>query len=131
MTLGPIAIEGEGSASYDVGSLTPTVDADVVITENQDASLPGWKVLLGGGDDSLGIDVVLADDNQVSGSSANRTLDLGAGDNTLYLDGNLGMTVEAGKGDNWIQFTETISNLKDRSEERRVGTECVSRCGSW
>src|SRR3546814_15667031 len=48
MTLGPITIEGEGSASYDVGSLTPTVDADVVITENQDASLPGWKVLLGG-----------------------------------------------------------------------------------
>src|SRR3546814_2846191 len=37
MTLGPITIEGEGSASYDVGSLTPTVDADVVITENQDA----------------------------------------------------------------------------------------------
>ncbi|MFW7340149.1 hypothetical protein V0R37_01225 [Pollutimonas sp. H1-120] len=117
MKLGPITIEGEGSASYDVGSLTPTVDGNVVITENEDASLPGWKVLLGGGDDSLGIDVVLADDNEVSGSSANRTLDLGAGDNTLYLDGNLGMTIEAGKGDNWIQFTEQVSNLKD------VGTE--------
>src|SRR3546814_1278998 len=74
MTLGPITIEGVGSASYDVGSLTPTVDADVVIAENQDASLPGWKVLLGGGADSLGIDVVLAAENQVSGSSAHRTL---------------------------------------------------------
>jgi len=117
MTLGPIEIEGEGSASYDVGSLTPTVDGNVVITEKEDASLPGWKVLFGGGDDSLGIDVVLSDEGEVSGSSANRTLDLGAGDNTLYLDGNLGMTIEAGKGDNWIQFTEQVSNLKD------IGTE--------
>src|SRR3546814_13645040 len=80
MTLGPITIEGEGSASYDVGSLTPTVDADVVITENQDASLPGWKVLLGGGDDSPGTDVVRVDDTQVSGSSDTRSLDPGAGD---------------------------------------------------
>ncbi|MGB3288754.1 MAG: hypothetical protein WBA83_05730 [Burkholderiaceae bacterium] len=112
-TLGPITIEGDGSASYDVGSLTPTVDGNVVITENEAASLPGWHVLLGGGDDTLGVDVVLANESEVSGSSANRTFDLGAGDNTLYLDGNLGMTIEAGKGDNWIQFTEQISNLKD------------------
>lgn len=117
MKMGPITIEGDGTASYDVGSLTPTLDGDVVITEHKDASLPGWSVLLGGGDDSLGIDVVLSDDNEVSGSSANRTLDLGAGDNTLYLDGNLGMTIQAGKGDNWIQFTDEVSNLKD------VGTE--------
>src|SRR3546814_2167660 len=27
------------------------------------------------------------------------------------------MTVEAGKGDNWIQFTEQISNLKDVGSE--------------
>ncbi len=114
---GPISIEGEGSASYDVGSLTPTVNGDVVITEHKDASLPGWTVMLGGGDDVLGVDVVLSDEDQVSGVSANRTIDLGAGDNTLYLDGNLGMTIEAGKGDNWIQFTEQLANLKDVATE--------------
>lgn len=122
MDVGPITIEGEGTASYDVGSLTPTVNGDVVITENEDASLPGWNVLLGGGDDSLGIDVDLSDDGQVSGASANRTLDLSAGDNTLYLDGGLGMTVQAGKGDNWIQFTEKVANLKEVGSEEGLLT---------
>ncbi len=44
----------------------------------------------------------------------------GADDNTHYLDGGSGVTIDAGKGDNWIQFTEKVSNLVDVGSETGI-----------
>ncbi|MYN13969.1 hypothetical protein GSY71_12555 [Pusillimonas sp. TS35] len=118
--VGPITVEADGAATFDTATTTTTVNSDIKIIEDKDASLPGWTVTLGGGDDVLGVSVELADDTQIVHTSAERILDLGAGNNTLYLDGDLGMTILADKGDNWIQFTEEVSNLKDVSSEAGV-----------
>lgn len=125
LDLGPISIDANGSSTFDVSTLTTTVDADIVIDAG-DSALPGWSVMLGGGDDSISLRVESDDGVIDSGVSTNRQIDLGAGDNTLYLAGGLGVTVEAGKGDNWIQFTEQVSNLADVGSEAGIRASVIN-----
>ncbi|WP_158238530.1 hypothetical protein [Pollutimonas subterranea] len=125
LDLGPISIDAEGSSTFDVSTLTADVDADIVIDAG-DSDLPGWAVMLGGGDDSISLRVESDDGVIDSGASTNRQIDLGAGDNTLYLTGGLGVTIEAGKGDNWIQFTEQVSNLVDVGSEEGIRASVIN-----
>src|SRR5690606_20318465 len=38
----------------------------------------------------------------------------------------LGVTIEAGKGDNWIQFTEQVSNLVDVGSEEGIRASVIN-----
>lgn len=119
LELGTISINADGPSTFDTSTLTTSVDADIVINAG-DSNLPGWSITLGGGDDSISLRVESDDGVIDSGDSANRQIDLGAGNNALYLTGGLGVTIEAEKGDNWIQFTDKVSNLADVDSEAGI-----------
>jgi hypothetical protein len=125
LKLGTISIDAEGSSTFDASTLTTSVDADIVVNAG-DSNLPGWSITLGGGDDSISLRVESDDGVIDSGLSTNRQIDLGAGNNALYLTGDLGVTIEAEKGDNWIQFTEEVSNLVDVGSEAGISASVIN-----